>query len=119
MKLQRVATALAFATYASLLGMVSIPSAYATYNANTMGVVVDVVAYTEGDYIFFRLADQPTSHPQCNPAFFVIPDSVPESRRQMLFARLLAAEASGEPQNIGYDATGECANGYIRVHRVG
>jgi hypothetical protein len=36
-----------------------------------------------------------------------------------MLARLLLAKASGEVLNLGYDATGDCAEGYIRVHRVG
>lgn len=108
---------------ANRIGMLAlllfVSPAFATYNANITGVVTHVVAYTEADYILFRLANQPTSHPQCNAWYFSIPDTVPESRRKQLFAQLLAAKLSGDPVNIGYDATGECAHAYIRVHRVG
>lgn len=93
--------------------------AFADYNANITGVVTQVVAYTEADYIYFRLANQPASHPQCNASYFAIADTVPESRRKQLFAQLLAAKLSGDPVNIGYDATGDCAHAYIRAHRVG
>jgi hypothetical protein len=94
-------------------------SAHAAYNANTGGVVTFVATYTDGDYIYFQLNNQPTSHPQCNPGYFVITEDVPVNRRNQAFAQLLAAKQTGEPVNIGYDNAGDCAHGYIRAHRVG
>jgi hypothetical protein len=92
---------------------------YAAYNANTSGVVAWVASYTDGDYIYFGLQNQPTSHPQCSPYYFVITADVPENRRNQAFAQLLTSKQTGTAINIGYDATGDCAYGYIRVHRVG
>lgn len=92
---------------------------HAVYNANMSGAVTWVSTYMDDDYIFFQLSNQPTSHPGCNPTYFVISESVPENRRNQAFAQLLAARQTGEPINIGYDATSDCARGYIRVHRVG
>ena len=91
----------------------------AGYNANVQGVVKDVMVYTTGDYIYFKLENQPTTHQSCNPVYFVVPETVPVNRRQMLLSRLLAAKATGEVTNIGYDQEGGCAKGYIRVYRVG
>lgn len=104
----------ALATYTT-----SITPAYAVYNSNMTGVVTLVATYTEGDYIYFQLSNQPTSHPGCSPAWFVIPEDITPSRRNHALAQLLAARYSQEPLNIGFDATGDCAHGYIRVHRVG
>jgi hypothetical protein len=93
--------------------------ASAKYNANMRGIVKNVLVYTDGDYIYFRLDNQPTSHPTCGHDFFVISETVSHERRQMLLSRLLSAYAMKENVNIGYDSQGDCANGYIRVHRVG
>lgn len=93
--------------------------AHAVYNANMIGIIEDVLTYSDGDYVYFRLQNQPTSHPTCNPAYFVFTESVPAARLNRLLARLLTAKASGESVNIGYDNTGDCAHGYMRAHRVG
>ena len=93
--------------------------AMAAFNANMQGTPDTVIVYTDGDYIYFSLTNQPTSHPQCNPAFFVIHGTIPLERRQMLLSRLLMAKSSDEVITIGYDSLGDCADGYIRVHRVG
>ncbi len=94
-------------------------SASAAYNSNIRGVLQGVYVYSDGDYIYFRFEQQPTSHPGCNPYYFVIHGSVPENRRNTMLSRLLTAYAMKENVNIGYDAQGDCSNGYIRVHRVG
>lgn len=91
----------------------------ADYNANMVGTPSTVATYAEGDYIYFVLTNQPTSHPGCNPSHFVIADTVPLANRQMMLAQLLAAKLAKEAINIGYDNSGDCAHGYIRVHRVG
>lgn len=84
------------------------------------GVIENLAVYTEGDYIYIKLENQPASHPGCNPGFFVIAEDVPESRRQMLLSRLSMAYALKESINIGYDSqAGDCAHGYIRLHRAG
>jgi len=93
--------------------------AQAAYNANMQGVIAWVASYMDGDSIYFRLNNQPTSHPGCNPTYFVIPGDVLPNRRNQAFAQLLAAKQTGEPINIGYDDSADCAEGYIRVHRVG
>lgn len=92
---------------------------HAVYNANMSGSVAMVATYTDGDYIYFRLANQPTSHTSCEPTYFVIPETVDQSRRNQAFAQLLASKLSGEPVNIGFDSSGDCAHGFIRAHRVG
>lgn len=91
----------------------------AKYNDNMKGIPTKVAVYTDGDYIYFTLNNQPTSHPKCRSNYFVIPSSVPQNRREMLLSRLLTAYAMKEKVNIGYDNSVECADGYIKVHRVG
>lgn len=100
------------------MSVISVNS-FAAYNANMTGEITDVLVYTDGDYIHIRLKNQPSTHPSCNPAFFIIPETVPADRRQALLSRALTAYASKENINIGYDALGDCANGYIQVHRIG
>ena len=99
--------------------MVFLLPAFAAYNANMQGKLSDVMVYSDGDYIYLRLENQPDSHPQCNPSYFVIAATVPLERRKMMLARLMMAYASGEVVNLGYDSQGDCSHGYIRVHRVG
>jgi hypothetical protein len=94
-------------------------NASAVYNANMDGVVVAVWTYTENDSIYFQLSNQPATHPSCESWAFVIPSIVPVDRRKALFARLMVAKLTGETINIGYDNMGDCADGRIRVHRVG
>jgi len=92
---------------------------FAQYNANLRGVLEGVYVYTDSDHIYIKLKNQPTTHPSCKTNYFVIDASVPLERRQMLLSRLMAAFAMKENVNLGYDAEGDCANTYIRVHRVG
>src|SRR5688572_14925546 len=103
-----------------LLGTLLLPvAARAAYNANMSGIPTTVATYADGDYIYIALSNQPATHPRCNPSFFVITAAVPLANRQMMLAQLLAAKFAKEPVNIGYDSSGDCADGYIRVHRVG
>ena len=102
----------------ALLSPACLPS-YAVYNANMSSVVTEVLTYPEATYIFFTVANQPTSHPACNPTLFVVPSTTDSESRKMIYARLLTAYVTGRETNIGYDAVGDCAHGYIRVHRVG
>jgi hypothetical protein len=95
------------------------PMAHAVYNANMDGALEMMSVYADGDYIYFRLVNQPSSHPTCNPAYFVILQDVPENRRNQMLAVLLAAKASGQSLGVGYDSQGDCAHGFIHVHRVG
>jgi hypothetical protein len=94
------------------------PLAGAVYNANTDGLVESLSVYADGDYIYFRLANQP-SHSTCNPTYFVISQDVPQNRRNQMLAVIVAAKTAGLPLAVGYDATGSCMHGYIQVHRVG
>lgn len=93
--------------------------AQAGYNANVQGELAHVAVYGDGDYIYFTLRNQPTSHPGCNPSYFVFPETLPSERRRMLLARLLTAYAMKEVVNVGFDSTGDCVHGHIRAHRAG
>jgi len=94
-------------------------ASHAVYNANMAGELLGVQVYADGDYIYLRLKNQPTAHPGCNPTYFVIPETVPPERRRMMLVRLLVAHAMKEVVNIGFDNSGDCAHGYIRVHEAG
>lgn len=102
---------------AALLLMCS--NATAAYDANMVGQLEGFYVYADGDYIYFRLKNQPTSHNGCNPNYFVIPSAVPTDRRKAMLARLSLAYGLQEPVNIGYSANGDCAHGYINAYRVG
>ena len=92
--------------------------ANAVYNSNMKGVIKNLMVYADSDHIYLVLTNQPKVHPACKPNYFVIPATVTPGRRQMMLSRLLAAYAAKENVNIGYDGTGDCADGYIRVHRA-
>lgn len=92
---------------------------HAGYNANMKGKVTNVVTYTYSTLIYFRLENQPQSHPQCQVDYFAIDASTPDNIRQQVLSRLLTAYASGEAVNIGYDKEGGCSHGRIKVYRVG
>jgi len=94
-------------------------SAFAVYNANMSGELEGVYVYTDTDHIYLRLLNQPTSHPACSPTYFVIDDRITADRRKAILARLLTAYAMHEVVNIGYDSAGDCADGFLRVHRAG
>ena len=92
---------------------------HAVYNDNIIGVLKLVSVYADSDNIYLALENQPTTHPTCNPGYFVISKTVPQERRNMLLTRLLSAYHSKENVKIGFDNAADCANGYMRVHRVG
>lgn len=109
-----------FFAMAALLATVALVGRVdAVYNANISGQLAGFWSYTEHDAIYFYLKNQPTTHPTCNPSFFVVDATIPADRRKLIFARLALAYATQENLNIGYDNTSDCAQGYIRVHRVG
>jgi len=101
-----------------MLGVfVMIPASYATYDANVIGVVTELLTYPGANQpILFHISAQPTSHPACQPYFFALPADVDV---KAIYARLLLARATGESVNIGYDSQGSCVSGWIRAWRVG
>jgi len=92
---------------------------FAAYNANMSGKVSAIMVYAEGDYIYIKLENQPTSHPTCNPSYFVVPGSIPYERRQMIMSRLMTAKVTKEIINLGFDDKASCSNGYIQLYRAG
>jgi len=100
-----VITALALISSASVAG----------YDANIAGKVTHVLTYT-GPNIYVRLENQPNSHPACRKDYFAIDGSLPADIRSQLLARLLLVYSTGEAVNIGYDSSGNCAHGRIRIH---
>lgn len=104
----------------SIILSLAIPcGAYAEYNANIKGVVTHVLTYTDSSRIYFRLDNQPTSHPGCETNYFSVDSSVLPDVRAQLLSRLLTAYATKEITNIGFDDLGNCSHSKIRVHRVG
>lgn len=93
---------------------------FAGYNANFKGKITQVLTYTYSTQILIRVEGQPSDHPECNLTDYlsVDPDISAESR-QLVYSRILTAYATGEVVNIGYDKTGGCVSGRIRIYRVG
>lgn len=92
--------------------------AFATYDANMVGKITQILTYPDGQ-IYIRLENQPTTHNGCNPAYFSIATDVPQVAANRMLGRAMTAYTTGEVVNIGYAASGDCANTYIRVYRVG
>ena len=101
------------------LAVVGSSPTLAGYNANMQGVVTNVLTYAVDGRIFFRLSNQPSSHPQCASDYFSIDASVPDTARSQLLSRLLVAYTTGEAITVGYDSQGDCSHSRIRVHRIG
>lgn len=93
-------------------------AAHAVYNANGGFVIAAVLTYADTDSIYVQVT-APPAHSGCTNAYFVISGAIPAERRKAMLARLLLAKATEEVMNLGYDGTGDCAEGYIRIHRVG
>lgn len=88
--------------------------ARAEYNSNIVGVIINVLTY-DGGHFLFTLSAMPPG-PCAN--YFIVPGDIPVDGRQMLLSRALVAKASGEEINLGFDNKA-CVNGWFRVHRVG
>lgn len=93
-------------------------TASAAYNANIAGVPTRIITGENG-LVLFALDTQPTSHPSCTATFFVIDNSLSDAKINRMYARLLAAQAAGEPINIGYDSSGSCLYNYMHAYQIG
>ncbi len=92
----------------------------AVYTSNKTGKITNILIYDTGNVILIQLDNQSTlsNHP-CNHSYFAIEPATLEGRLDRMYSRAMLAFGSSTPVNIGYDGQGNCANGYIRVHRVG
>ena len=103
-------------TLASLTGA---PAVLAGYDANLTGIADGVYTYPSG-VLLIHLANQPSTHPACSPAFFAVdPSLMTVDAMSRMYARLLTSYAMQQPINIGYDSQGDCSDGYIHVWRIG
>jgi hypothetical protein len=104
----------------TLLSIVVMSSASATYNSNIGGMPTSVISYEAGTVLFI-LDSQPTSNGACNAGYFEIdPANSSDAVVARMYARLLVAYTQQQGVQIGYDNTGACgALGYIHVYRVG
>ncbi|EHK5111974.1 hypothetical protein I2702_004795 [Vibrio parahaemolyticus] len=98
--------------------MVFSSPAWAGYDKNIEGNITHIFTYPSG-LVLFKLANQPTSHPTCNPRYFAIGSDLKEAAANRMFSRLLTLHTSKTPAYVGYDSQGNCADKYIRVHNVG
>lgn len=103
----------------SLLSFLVSGAAVAQYNDNITGSVVQIVGYADSDQILIRPGNQPISHPGCNAEYFSIGGDIPDRRRIPMLNLLILAKLTGDEITIGFDNSGNCSDGYIRVHRVG
>lgn len=104
---------------AVLTAVLAFNPALAAYDANMTGKIATLAVYSEGDFIYVRLNNQPTTHNGCDANFFVIPNTIPVARQKTMLSRLTLAYATQETVNFGYAANGDCAHGYIQLYRVG
>ena len=73
--------------------LVSMPAAYATYNANLSGTVNAVLTYTSGA-LLFSLSNQPTSNGSCNS---IASDKEHQPRCSAISFLLHSTLRSGDP----------------------
>ena len=106
-----------FRLAAAAFTMLQASTSFATYNANMIGVPLVVSTYDNGA-IVFTTSTQPSSHPSCNAAAFAVDPALDPHVIGRMYARLLAAQTSGQSVNIG-DSTGNCVIGFIHVHEIG
>ena len=104
--------------FISLALLLSANFCSAEYNDNKIRKITAVLTYTDSDSIYIQL-ENPPAHSTCDNQFFVIPDSLPTERRQILLSRILLAYSTQEAVNIGFDNAGNCVSSYVRIHRVG
>jgi len=93
-------------------------SASAGYDKNLEGTITHIYTYPTG-LVLFKLSNQPSSHPGCNPVYFAIATDVAESAANRMYSRLLTLHTTKTKAYIGYDSQGSCGNSYIRVHNIG
>ena len=109
---------------ACVLGILTCMPSHATYNANIVGNVTQILTYNSG-VVLFSLDTQPTSNGACTPQFFELDPSSTNTPNDAaavnrLYARLAQAYALGQPVNIGFDNAANCGvSGYITVYRIG
>lgn len=92
-------------------------SAQNNYNANISVRITSVIIYTNDTDILFTATPMP-SPLNCNPSYFVVPNTISAENRQMILSRLLVSYSSKEQVNIGFDDL-TCPDGHVRVYRVG
>lgn len=93
-------------------------SAQTSYNANAKGRIDQLITYVGDSTILFTIDPMPAT-PQCGSRYFRIQGSLPLDQRQQLFSRLMAAHASREVVNIGYDSQTCSPEDFIQTFRVG
>ena len=93
-------------------------SVFSGYDKNIEGEITHIYTYPSG-LVLFKLSNQPSSHPGCNPVYFAIASDVAESAADRMYSRLLTLHTTKIKAYIGFDSQGNCGNGYIRVHNVG
>jgi hypothetical protein len=104
----------------ALVALASMPT-HAAYNANIVGNVTQILTYNTG-LVMFSLDNQPTSNGSCTASLFELDlgNTSGDAALDRMYARLLEAQALGQPVNIGFDNAANCgAAGYIAVYRIG
>ena len=101
-----------------LMSLLVASPGFAAYNANIAGIPMRIITGENG-LVLFSLSTQPTSHPACSAVFFVIDNSLDAATINRMYARLLAAQTTGESINIGYDNSGSCLYGYMHAYQIG
>lgn len=89
-------------------------------NDAVSGKVLRVIVYPSGN-VLIQTDNQPASHPTCNTSYFAIDANLGDQLINRMMSRALAAHASGETLNIGFDNTSAtvCVSGNLKVLRIG
>lgn len=97
--------------------LVSMPAAYATYNANLSGTVNAVLTYTSGT-LLFSLSNQPTSNGSCN-SIASDKEHQPGARQyHFYFTQLCGQETPHAAIHGAIGSASRCLQSCVRCHGV-
>jgi hypothetical protein len=86
--------------------------------AQISGKVTSIQTYPSGDIVMFTLANQPTSHPLCNPGYFDFPAGTAQRPFDRIVSQLLAAVQAGKNIQVSYSETTCSERGWLVITGV-
>jgi hypothetical protein len=82
------------------------------------GKVAVIQTYPSGDIVMFTLANQPTTHPVCNPGYFDFPAGTAQRPFERIVSQLLAAVQANKNVQISYSDTACSERGWLMITGV-
>jgi hypothetical protein len=82
------------------------------------GKVTSIQTYPSGDIVMFTLANQPTTHPLCNPGYFDFPAGTAQRPFERIVSQLLAAVQANKNVQITYSEIACSERGWLVITGV-